>query len=233
MGEAGLSPSEVGKEIAEHRKHTAGHEHLTGHERVMTIIEALLLAVVAVLAAWSGYASAQWGTESSLALNRASAARTEANRADMEAMETRNLDSSTFEAWFTAYSVGNEQAMEVAERRFRPEYAVAFDAWMATDPFNDPDAPDGPAYMEEYEIPQEAEAEELDAEATHLYEEGAEAGATADDYVRTTVFLASVLFLVGISGHFRVRIARIGLVATGSAILVLSVVLLATSPIPP
>jgi len=233
MGEAGLSPGEVGKEIAEHRKHAGVHEHVTGHERVMTIVEALLLAVVAVLAAWSGYASAQWGTESSLALSRASAARTEANRADMEAMEVRNLDSSTFEAWFTAYSVGNEQAMEVAERRFRPEYDVAFDAWMATDPFTNPDAPDGPAYMEEYEIPQEGRAEELDAEATRLYREGAEAGATADDYVRTTVFLASVLFLVGISGHFRVRVARIGLVATGSAILVLSIILLATSPLPP
>ena len=44
---------------------------------------------------------------------------------------------------------------------------------------------------------------------------------------------ASVLFLVGISGHFRVRVARIGLVGTGAAILVLSIVLLATSPIPP
>ena len=232
MGEAGLSPGEVGKEIAEHRKHHAEHEQ-TGHERVMTIIEAVLLAVVAVLAAWSGYASAQWGTESSLTLARASAARTEANRADMEGMEIRNLDSSTFEAWFTAYAVGNEEAMVVAERRFRPEYAVAFDAWMATDPFTNADAPQGPAYMPEYVVAEADEALALDAEADQLYQEGAEAGGTADDYVRTTVFLASVLFLVGISGHFRVRVARIGLVGVGGAILVLSIILLATSPIPP
>jgi len=232
MGEAGLSPGEVGKEIAEHRKHHAEVEQ-TGHERVMTIIEALMLAIVAVLAAWSGYASAKWGTESRLLLAQASTARTEANRADMEAMEVRNLDSSMFEAWFTAYAVGNEEAMAVAERRFRPEYEVAFDAWMATDPFENPDAPKGPAYMEEYEVPKADEAVEKEAEADHRYQEGADAGATADEYVRTTVFLASVLFLVGISGHFRVRAARIGLVATGSVILVLSVVLLATSPIPP
>ena len=34
---------------------------------------------------------------------------------------------------------------------------------------------------------------------------GQEAAENADDYVRTTVYLATVLFLVGISGHFRVR----------------------------
>ena len=51
--------------------------------------------------------------------------------------------------------------------------------------------------------------------------------------MRTTVFLASVLFLVGISGHFRVRTARFGLVGLGAAILVLSVVLLIASPPPP
>ena len=38
----------------------------------MTIVEALLLAVVAVLAAYSGFASAKWGTESSLTLAKAS-----------------------------------------------------------------------------------------------------------------------------------------------------------------
>ena len=43
----------------------------------------------------------------------------------------------------------------------------------------------------------------------------------------------SVLFLVGISGHFRVRTARFGLVGLGAAILVLSVVLLIASPPPP
>jgi hypothetical protein len=232
MGEAGLSPGEVGKEIAEHRKHSGTHE-VTGHDRVITIVEAILLAVVAVLAAWSGYASAQWGTESSLTLAKASAARTEANRAATEAMETRNLDSSAFDSWFTAYVLDDADAMAIAEKRFRDEYQVAFDAWIATDPETNPDAPKGPGYMDEYVIPKEAEAHQLDEHADELYQAGAEAGGTADDYVRTTVFLASVLFLVGISGHFRVRVARIGLVGTGAAILVLSIVLLATSPIPP
>lgn len=233
MGEAGLSPGEVGKEIAEHRKHSAAHGEVSGHDRIITIIEAILLAVVALLAAWSGFASAKWGTESSLTLARASAARTEANRASTEAMEIRNLDAAGFDAWFTAFTLDNESAMAIAEKRFRPEYQVAFDAWLATDPVNNPDAAKGPQYMEEYEEPRAEDAIELEEEADELYEQGARAGETADDYVRTTVFLASVLFLVGISGHFRVRSARYGLVATGGAILALSIYLLITAPKPP
>ena len=56
---------------------------------------------------------------------------------------------------------------------------------------------------------------------------------TADRYVRVTVFLATVLFLVGISGHFRVRAARYGLVAVGAVILVVAVAILIVAPKPP
>jgi hypothetical protein len=233
MGEGGLSPSEVGKEIAEHRHHTGHGDEATGRDRVITIVEAILLAVVAVLAAWSGYASSKWSTESSLTLARASAARTAANRAELIGQDTKNFDSTTFNAWFTAYTAGNQTAMDIAIKRFRPEFKVAFDAWMATNPETNPNAPPGPTYMPEYKQPELAKADTLDEKATELYAEGAKAGGTADDYVRTTVFLATVLFLVGISGHFRVRAARYGLVAVGGCILIAAVAILLGSPKPP
>jgi hypothetical protein len=234
----GLSPSEVGKEISEHRhKHTADDardkDEAKGHDRVITIVEAVLLAVVAVLAAYSGFAAAKWSTHASLQLAKASAARTEANRADFEGFALRNFDSSTFEAWFTAYVVGNKKAELVAERRFRPNFLVAFDAWLKTDPFTNPNAPRGPTYMPQYVQPELVQANVLNARASSYYTAGELAGTNADNYVRTTVFLATVLFLVGISGHFKVRSARIGLVAVGGAILAFACVLLILSPRPP
>ena len=60
-----------------------------------------------------------------------------------------------------------------------------------------------------------------------------QAGSNADGYVRTTVYLAAVLFLVGISGHFRVRAARLGLIGIGGVILAFSCVLLILAPKPP
>ena len=238
----GLSPSEVGKEIAEHRKKEAekaeeqangSATEAKGHDRLITIIEAVLLAVVAVLAAWSGFAAAKWGTEASLQLAKASAARTEANRADLETFQLRNFDSLTFNAWFDAYVAGNKNAMRVAEMRFRPNFLVAFNAWLKTDPFTNPHAPKGPTYMPEYIQPGLAQANRLDAQASAHYAAGEAAGSNSDGYVRTTVYLATVLFLVGISGHFRVRAARIGLIGVGGVILTFSCVLLLLAPKPP
>jgi NADH:ubiquinone oxidoreductase subunit K len=51
--------------------------------------------------------------------------------------------------------------------------------------------------------------------------------------VRTTVYLATVLFLVGIGGHFRVRSARLGLISVAGVILAFSCVLLILAPSPP
>src|SRR4029453_16838578 len=107
----GLAPTEVGKEIAQH----ARHENHERRDRMLSIVEAVLLSLVALLAAWSGYAAAKWSTESRVTLAEASTVRTKANRLTLEAMELRNFDSSTFEAWFAAFTARNGTAMALAE----------------------------------------------------------------------------------------------------------------------
>jgi hypothetical protein len=228
----GLSPAEVGKEIAEHKKHAAAEEG-GQNDRWLSIVEALLLSLVAVLAAYSGYAAAKWSTESSVTLAKASAERTKASRAALEGIVTRTLDSASFNAWFTAFTAGNANAQRLAVRRMRPGYRPAFNAWLATDPAHNPGAPAGPAYMRQYVIPQEAAAKAHDARADAAFAKGAEAGSTADKYIRDTVFLATVLFLVGISGHFTVRSARLGLITVGACLLVFAVIQLLGLPGPP
>jgi hypothetical protein len=226
----GLSAVEVGKEIAGHAE---SHEEHEARNRAISIAEAVLLSIVTLMAAWSGYAAAKWSTESRVVLAQASAARTNANRANLQALEVRNFDSSTFEAWFTAYSVGNVPAQRLAIQRFRPEFRVAFDAWRATEPETNRDAPPGPTYMPEYKQPALQQAESLDRRAEKASAAGSAAGETSDKYVRTTVFLASVLFLVGISTHFPLRGVRYALVAVGALLLIISLVQLTQLPGPP
>jgi hypothetical protein len=200
--------------------------------RTFSIIEAVLLALVALLTAWSGYASAKWGTESTLTLTRATAARTEANRADLNALNQKNFDASTFNAWFTAYTLNNQTAMNIAIKRFSPNFLVAFDAWLKTDPATNPNAPKGPTYMPEYVQPGLKESQRLDAEANSDYDSGSTAANNADNYVRTTILLATVLFLVGISTQFRVRGARIAVLIVGGAVLCGAVISLVVAPKP-
>jgi hypothetical protein len=229
----GLSAAEVGKEIGEHGKHAAHSHAVDQRDRLLSITEALLLSLVAVLAAYSGYAAAKWGTESSVTLAKASAARTKANRADLEGLQIRTLDSVSFNAWFAAFTAGNADAERLAEKRLRPGYRPAFHAWLATDPAHNPKAPPGPSYMPQYVIPQEAAATAYDAKADAEFAKGSQAGATGDKYVRDTVFLATVLFLVGISSHFPLRQARYSLIVVGALILVFAVVQLLGLPGPP
>ena len=231
----GLSSTEVGKAISEHAKDASEGEEgaaETGRDWLASVLEAVLLSIVAVLAAWSGFASAKWGTESSLKLAKASAVRTEANRVYLNGLETVNFDASTFNAWFTAYLLHDQAGMKVAQRRFRGPFDVAFKAWIATHPFTNPNAPKGPTYMPQYVQPGKAQAAALDAKADVYYGLGADAGDNSDNYVRTTVYLATVLFLVGIGGRFKVRAARIGLISVGGAILTFSIVLLILAPKP-
>ena len=214
MSEAGLSAAEVGKEIAEHLEKNREHEP-DGRGRRITIIEAILLATVALLAAWSGLRGGEVEHRvPPLSWRRAPRHRTEASEADLRAMEARNFDALTFNAWFSAYLTGDDA--DAGDRRAPVPARVRRSPstpWMATDPFTNPDAPKGPTYMPEYEQPdQELAAEESGPRPTRPTPRAPRPATTADDYVRTTVLLASVLFLVGISGHFRIHSARVGLI---------------------
>src|SRR5262245_60492872 len=168
----GLSATEVGKEIGEHAAHA--HEQIPAHrrDRTIAIVEAVLLSVVTITAAWSGYSAAKWGTESSLQLAKASATRTKANRAFQESLTLRSADAATFNAWFAAYLAGNKTDERVAEKRFRSGYDVAFRAWLATKPFTNPAAPKGPQYMPQYKPTGAAQSKLLDAQADAHYANG-------------------------------------------------------------
>ncbi len=229
----GLSPFEVGKELHEHNKEP--HEHAArgggdGHSRIVQIAEALLLSLVTIAAAWSGYAAAKWGTESRIELAQSATLRNLATRADLAALSTRNFDSSTFTAWFTAYTLNDPQKQAVAERRFRPEFRVAFDAWMATDPFHNPRAAPGPTYVPQYKLADQAKANALDREAEAAAAAGNHAAVVGDDYVRITVFLAAVLFLVGIGSTFKLPTVRYVLIVVGAVLLTLATVLILLQP---
>jgi hypothetical protein len=203
------------------------------HEWSIEVVEAVLLSIVTIVAAWSGYSAAKWHTRSSLELAKASATRTKANRSFQGALIFRAQDAADFNAWFSAHLDGDRAGERVAEKRFRPEYDAAFRAWLATRPFTNPDAPKGPQYMPQYRPTGAAEAKRLDGEADENYAQAQQAASTGNKYIRVTVVLASVLFIVGISSNFPVRRVRIGLIAVGAILLVFAAVQILQLPGPP
>lgn len=230
----GLSATEVGKGVHEHAEKAAAHAHGGDrHARLVLIVEAVLLSVVTLTAAWSGYSAAKWGSHSSLELAKASATRTKANRAFQTALTLRAQDAADFNAWFAARLSKDPNDERIAEKRFRPQYDVAFRAWLATRPFINPRAPKGPQYMPQYRPTGAALAKRLDAQADAQYATGEHAAVTGDDFIRVTVILASVLFMVGISSHFPVSSVRLGLIVVGGALLLVAAVEILRLPGPP
>ena len=101
---------------------------------------------------------------------------------------------------------------------------------MATDPLHNPKAPPGPTYMPQYKLPAQTQSDALDAAADAKFVEGNHSGQVGDNYVRITVFLAAVLFLVGIGSSFKLHTIRYALVTFGSALLIISIVLILQQP---
>jgi len=123
--------------------------------------------------------------------------------------------------------------MVIAERRFRPEFKVAFDAWMATKPETNPHAAPGPTYMPQYRLADSDKAAALDAAADAHTSLGETAGSVGDNYVRITVVLAGVLFLIGIGSTFTLPGVRYALLTVGALLLSGAVILILLQPGPP
>jgi hypothetical protein len=232
----GLNPIETGRKLHEHgearrtEKKDGQGEAEDRHSRILQIGEAVLLALVTLAAAWAGYSAAKWATASRVDIAQSSTLRNLATRDDLAAISLRNFDGSTFNAWFIAFTLNNPQKEAIAVHRFRPQFLVAFNAWMATDPLHNPQAPPGPTYMPQYKLPEQAQAKTLDNAANAKFNAGNNAGLVSDNYVRITVFLAAVLFLVGIGSSFKLHSVRYALITFGSVLLVVSVVLILGQP---
>lgn len=179
--------------------------------------------MVAISTAWSGYQAARWDGHSAESYAEASRLRTEASRVALRGGQQRLYDVTTFDSWLLATTSGDEEAAALFERRFSDDYQVAFQAWLQTDPFNDPDAPPGPMYMSEYHNTLEEEAAKLDDQATVAFDEGVDSRETGDKYVRVTVFLATVLFIIAVSQRFKIMGVRLSLLGVGVVFLAFAV----------
>jgi len=210
----------------EHEEHESANPRWV---KTLEIIEVFVLAIVAIATAWSGYQATKWDGQQSLLYGHSSRDRFEADAASTFGGQLLSADASFFTAWLQAHSTKDTTLEALYVRRFSPDYRAAFNAWLATDPFTNPKAPAGPGLMPQYHNPYFAQAASLNAQASATFDEGSSARETGDKYVRDTVLLASVLFLVALSQRLKVRAARAGLTVFSFAMLVfvvISVVLL-------
>jgi len=214
----------------------------------LELIATVALAIATILTAWSAFEAGKWGGTQAINFSEAGAARTESTRADTTGGQLVQIDVAMYIDWVTAFSNETKSGEIVyipgtpfvpttgtvsgfLYERFRDEFLPAFDAWIATNPIENDDAPKTPFTMSEYVVVKRVEALELSALADEKATAAREANQNGDNYVLTMVLFASVLFFGGVSTKLVKRRNQIFIVSFGVVILVSGIAILFSLPI--
>jgi len=206
---------------------------LLGASDRIELIATIIMALAAIGTAWCAFQATKWGGIMSIEFSAANGARIESTRADGLANTQRSVDVDVFTAWLDAVAteIRDGTIPPVAESgytpqdgtlsafyfdRMRDEFKPALDAWLDTDPINDPDAPPSPFAMEEYRLAAMEEADDLITESEERRQAALDANQNGDNYVLTTVGFALVIFFAGVSSKLKEHRNR--MIAIGVAV---------------
>ncbi len=200
-------------------------------KRKVELVVAALMALAAIGAAWASYESSRWGTVQTSNFVAANAARVDSTAASTRGGQEVQVDVSLFFQAVNAFASENTELLAFYQERFRPEFSTAFDAWMAMDPGNNPDALPTPFALPEYQLTEFEEADALVAEAESATATAAVANQRSDNYILATVVFAAILLFAGISSMFRAEKVRLGLVTMATIGFVANSLWVATMPV--
>jgi hypothetical protein len=200
-------------------------------DRHFELAATVLLAVAAVATAWASYQSARWHGEQARAQSASIAARVESTRAANVANRQGQIDVALFTQWVDAYARNETELAAFYDKRFRPEFKPAFDAWVATRPRKNPSAPLSPFAMPQYKLAATAAADRLEVKAAASSQRAGGFIHRADDYSLAVVLFASALFFAGISTRLRTPATRMVILGLGCALFLGSVIWIATFPV--
>jgi hypothetical protein len=148
--------------------------------------------------------------------NEAAAARITAAQFANQATLRGSIQVGLFVEYAAAISQGDQKLVDFLYERFPHELRTATDAWLALEPLNNPDAPLTPFEMEEYSLPEQAQAQQYEEVSRQKAEEASTANLRSDEYVLLTVIFAMVLFFGGISGKFQWRVIDAAMLGLGT-----------------
>jgi hypothetical protein len=199
--------------------------------RRVELAATVLLALAAVATAWSSYQAARWNGEQAKASAAVNKTRIEAARAADLANAQTEVDVATFTQWVDAYVLDERRLAAFYLRRFREEFKPALNAWIASRPLANRNAPLTPFAMPQYRLAARAEAERLDARAEVLSAAVRRNIQRSTNYVLGVVLFAVALFFAGMSTKITSAGPRTTLVVAGWLVFVGAAAWIATSPI--
>ena len=200
-------------------------------DRRIEFVSAILLALATVCTAWCGYQAARWGGEQTTHYFEAMSAALQSAQLTNQSNQVAAVYIDIFVEWSAAVSQGDQALADFLYQRFPPEIKTAVDAWLETEPLDNPNAPASPFVMPEFELWEFTEADRLNQVADELFRQASRENEISDQYILLTVIFASVLFFAGISGKFESQLIDVGMLAFAIILFLVGVVVLFTYPI--
>jgi hypothetical protein len=207
------------------------HEAAGGRMWRTELIATLLLGLAAVGAGWAAYQAARWSSDQTFTLDRANQIRRKASVVQEKAYLLRVIDVGLFATFAQAVSENNRLLANFLLQRFRPPMKAAVDAWLATRPLKNPNAPPTPFVMREYRLPEDEEARKLEHQAHQLVVEAQRQDQNSDNYVLMTVPFAIVSLFSGLSTKFWTPGIRTAIVAMAAVVFLGAAVVVAFMPV--
>lgn len=171
-------------------------------ENLIEIAQAILLSAVVVATAWCSYQAGLWSGKQSFSIANSYSIGRIATEKQLVAENVRTVDSISVLNFATAVIEKRHDIANFHLQHVRPELRELFEAWLATDPLENPDAPPHPLampqYTEEIALSYTKEAEQMRQDAELKMEDAHHAKRISSDYVFMTVLFSIVLFIGGI-----------------------------------
>lgn len=191
----------------------------------------IVLTLATLASAWAGYEAGKWNSIQASFNQRATLMYIESGQLAARSQEAMLIDLQVFTNWANAVSNGDTRLADFYRARLREEFRPAFDAWIATRPLENPDAPSSPFVMEEYQRITIDEAAARIEEAGQFGLSAEVAGSYADQYTLSVVVLAGALLLAGLAQRFEWAELRIIVVVAALLVLLSSVINIIRLPI--
>ena len=195
------------------------------------VLSTILLGLAAVATAWSSYQATRWNGEQAKASSQTNAIRIQAARAQGLAESDTQIDVATFTQWVDAYAREDRELASFYFERFRTEFKPAVNAWIATRPLKNRNAPLTPFAMPNYRLAATADAKRLDVDAQASAAIVQRDIQRASNYVLGVVLFAVSLFFAGMSAKLQATRLRQITLALGWVVFLGTAIWIATSPV--
>ena len=176
---------------------------------------------------YSSYEAHLWGGIQTFLLRDVNKDRLQVAKNELQQGQHTVVDVVTFTQYSNAVIRKDQNLSNFYYERFSPEMKIAVDAWLKTDPLDNPNAPSTPFVMSEYNKTYALEALQFEVKTNSELQQAQQANENSSNYVFLSVIFSSALFIDGVTGRTKNRrlstiilIMTIAITVIGTVILI-------------